>query len=126
MAFSYRDLVVWRAAMQLAEGTYRLSAALPRAEMYGLTAQMRRSAVSVASNIAEGHARRSTRDFLRFISIALGSLTELETQWMLTARLGFVTETDTAPVLGQASEVGKMLHGLRSSLERRLSLAPGP
>ncbi|WP_370305146.1 four helix bundle protein [Sinimarinibacterium flocculans] len=121
---SYRDLLVWQNAMRLAEQVYRLTSALPKQEQYGLTAQMQRSAVSVPSNIAEGHARNSTKDFLRFLSIARGSLAELETQVLLAARLGYITEKDTDAAIGPAAEIGKMLNGLQAKLQAKLTPDP--
>src|SRR6185295_7508902 len=87
---SYRDLIVWQSAMQLAEDTYKLCARFPRSERFGLGAQLQRCAVSVPLNIAEGQARGSTRDYLRFLSIARGSAAEVETQLLLAQRLGYV------------------------------------
>ncbi len=87
---SYRDLKVWQRSMALAKELYRLTQAFPREELYGLTCQVRRAAVSVPSNIAEGHARKSTREYLNHISIALGSLAEMETQIVLAAELGYL------------------------------------
>lgn len=121
---SYRDLQVWQRAMQLAESVYRVGAELPPYENYGLRAQMLRSAVSVPSNIAEGHARDSTKDFLRFVSISQGSLAELETQLLLAERFGYAEGPQIADVLQQTAELGRMLSGLQAKL--RLRLSPGP
>ena len=85
---THKDLKVWQEAMKLAKEVYRLTAGFPREEVYGLTSQMRRAAVSVPSNIAEGAARASSREFTQFLYIALGSLSELETQWLLALELG--------------------------------------
>ena len=84
---SYRQLIVWQKAMDFVEAVYGVSAAFPKVETYGLQAQMRRSAISIPSNIAEGQGRRSTRDFLRLLSIAYGSLLEVETQILLEVAL---------------------------------------
>ena len=128
---SYRDLKVWQLAMQLTERGYRMTDGFPARETYGLTSQIRRAAVSVPSNIAEGHARDSTKEYLRFLSVAQGSLAELETQVELSRRLGFTTEPDTMDVLNKSAEVGRMLAGLQKSLMTKLApgsvpLAPGP
>ena len=120
---SYRDLKVWQSAMQLTERVYRITDGFPARETYGLTSQVRRAAVSVPSNIAEGHARDSTKEYLRFLSVAQGSLAELETQIELSKRLGFATEMDTMDVLNNSAEIGRMLAGLQKSLTEKL--APG-
>ena len=109
----YRDLVAWQKAMSLAEMIYQKTADLPMEERYGLTAQMRRAAVSIPSNIAEGQGRRSTDDeFVRFLSIALGSLCELETQLELSARLGLISRATVAQVGPETAEVGRLVNGL--------------
>jgi four helix bundle protein len=114
---SYKDLLVWQKAMMLAERSYSLTDGFPREERYGLSAQIRRSAVSIPSNLAEGHNRRSRNAFANHVSIALGSQAELETQLILAVRLRFVSEPVAAPVIELACEVGRMLHGLIASLE---------
>jgi four helix bundle protein len=116
---SYRELIVWQKAMDLAESVYKLTSGFPREEIYGLTSQVRRSAVSIASNIAEGQGRSSTRDFLNFLSIARGSLCEMETQVLLAERLGYVQGHDGSGILNQAAEVGRLINGLANSLTRR-------
>lgn len=118
MAFTYFDLLVWQRAMDLAERVYESSSLLPRDERFGLTSQMRRAAVSVASNIAEGHGRRSTGEFRQFLGYAVGSLHELETQLRLSVRLTFLTETQALEPLALSAEVGKLLAGLLRSLRR--------
>ncbi|MCB1610919.1 MAG: four helix bundle protein [Xanthomonadales bacterium] len=114
---SYRDLEVWKRAMDLAEAAYAIARSLPDTERYGLAQQMRRSAVSVPSCIAEGRSRLSTREFARFLAIAMGSLAELETQCLLAARLGLTREA-IDPLLRSANELGRMLQSLRKSLDR--------
>jgi four helix bundle protein len=104
--------------MEVVRETYRLTQTLPKSEMYGLTAQMRRAAVSIAANIAEGHARHATRDYMRFLSIANGSLRELETYWEVTAGLEYVSREDLASSIGRGAEIGKMLARLREALGR--------
>jgi len=112
----YRDLQVWQAAIRLAEEVYRLSARLPKQEIYGLTSQLQRSAISIPSNIAEGHGRNSNEEFDHFLGIALGSLAELETQVILAQRLNYLGEKEITPALQIADEIGKMLKGLQQSL----------
>jgi four helix bundle protein len=116
MIKSYRDLSVWRKAMDLAVMTYRLVRNFPKCEEYGLTSQAQRAAASVPANIAEGHGRAQTKVYLQFISIARGSLAELETHLLLAERLEYVTETDIKTILQATDEVGRMLRGLQKSL----------
>ena len=89
----YRELIVWQKAMDLVEAIYRTTARFPKEELYGLTSQIRRAAVSIPSNIAEGQARNTTRDFLHFLAIAYGSLKEVETQVLIAERLGYIDES---------------------------------
>lgn len=114
---SYRDLDAWREAMRLAEQCYRMTSGLPKSEQFGLTAQMRRAAVSIPSNIAEGH-RRPRQAFLNHVRIALGSLAELETQTELAVRLNFITDASAQECRGGSASVGRLLHGLIRALER--------
>ncbi len=102
--------------MRLAEEVYRLSARFPKHEIYGLASQLQRSAVSLPSNIAEGHGRNSSKEFNHFLGIALGSLAELETQLILAQNLNYLAEEETNPALQTADEIGKMLKGLKKSL----------
>lgn len=120
---SYRDLRVWEHGLSLVEDVYRASAGFPRAEVFGLQSQIRRAAVSIPSNIAEGHARESTREFLRFLSIAMGSAAELQTHLEVAKRLGYLEAARAEKLAFDAGEVTKMLHGLRGGLRRRLSPA---
>ena len=89
---SYRDLIVWQKSMELVERVYRMTRVFPKEELYGLSSQIRRAAVSIPSNIAEGQARKSTAEFLNFLSIAQGSRAEVETQTLIAQRLGYVTQ----------------------------------
>ena len=114
---SFRDLTAWQKAMTLAAGCYGLTVAFPQEERYGLTAQIRRAAVSIPSNLAEGHNRRSRQAFANHVSIALGSQAELETQIELAVRLQFVSQDAATPMQALAAEVGRLLHGLVRSLE---------
>jgi len=91
---SHKDLKLWQESMDLVEAVYRISKAFPKEELYGLTSQIRRSAVSVPSNIAEGAGRKGEKEFCRFLYIALGSLSELETQFEIAIRLNYVSEID--------------------------------
>jgi four helix bundle protein len=102
--------------MQLAGDVYRLSAKFPKHETYGLAGQIQRSAVSVPSNIAEGHGRNSPKEFKYFLGVASGSLAELETQLMLAQQFGYLTEDEISLPLQLSDEVGKMLKGLQKSL----------
>lgn len=122
---SYRDLRVWQESMELAETTYKVTETFPDTERYGLVSQLRRAAVSVASNIAEGHAR-SLGDYIRHLVVSSGSLSEMETQFMLSQRLGFLTAADAQPLLQNCEEVGRKLGALRKSLRSRRSLTPSP
>lgn len=118
---SYRDLKVWEAAISLAEDVYHISSAFPKSETYGLTQQLRRASVSIPSNIAEGHARTSSKEFLHFISIAFGSLAEVETQLILAMRLGYLKQENQDLLLSHCGEVGRMLRGLQISISRKLT-----
>jgi len=121
MAKCYRDLEVWRLGLDLVETVYRCTAEFPKSEIFGLRAQMRSAAVSIPSNIAEGQARSSSKEFLRFLSIALGSLAELATQFELAHRLGYLgTEFEVAQ--SHAELLGKKLHSLRTSIKNRAPL----
>ena len=109
----YRDLVVWQKAMELAECVYRATAEFPLEERYGLTSQMRRAAVSIPSNIAEGQGRRSSdEEFIRFLRIGMGSLCELEAQLELSLRLQMITPEQLKQVRPLSDEVGRLLNGL--------------
>ena len=115
---NYQELIAWQKAMDLVEDVYKVSRTFPREEIYGLTSQIRRAAVSVPSNIAEGQGRRTTLDFLRHLSIAYGSLREVETQILIAGRLRYLNSANSEQVMQRASEVGKLLNGLMSSLTR--------
>ena len=112
----YKELLIWKKGMELTSAVYRLTARFPTEEKYGLASQMRRAAVSVPSNIAEGQARQGTREFLLFLSHASGSLAELETQLLLSADLDFCQQTDIAPMIETAGELQKMLVAIRRKL----------
>lgn len=118
---SYRDLKAWQKAMQLMLSIYKTSEFFPKHELYGLTQQLRRSAVSVPSNIAEGSSRRSTHEFLRFLNIATGSLAELETQISAAQMLGYLDPAQEKMLLEQADEVSRISQGLYSSLKAKIT-----
>ncbi len=115
---SFRDLVVWQRAMVLAERVYAVTQDFPKAETYGLTAQMRRAAVSIASNIAEGQGRNGRRELLQFLGHARGPLAEPNTQIMLSARLGMCSVESERELTSLATEVGRLLNALRTSLKK--------
>ena len=117
---SFRDLEAWQRAMDLVVAVYALAARLPREERYGLAMQLRRAAISIPANISEGHAR-GTRGYLYFLSVALGSLAEVDTQLDLAGRLQMASARDLEALAEMTAELGRILHGLRRSLERRLA-----
>ena len=120
---SYRDLDAWKLSMTLAEDCYRFTDQFPKSEIFGLAAHIRKSAVSIPSNVAEGHSRRSRSAFANFVGIAMGSQAELETQIELARRLELGQEQDAIRLLEAAADVGRILHGLRLALLTRT--APG-
>jgi four helix bundle protein len=107
---SHKDLDVWKSAMDLATLTYKLTENFPKSEIFGLTNQMRRAAVSIPSNIAEGAARQTNKEFIQFLYIANGSIAELETQVLLAKKIGYAT--DVVTIEGNLINVGKMINGL--------------
>jgi four helix bundle protein len=115
---SYRDLVAWQKAMTLVRDVYRCTGSFPQSEVYGLTAQLRRAAISVPSNIAEGQGRASTGEFKQFLGHARGSLLEVETQLLIARELNYLHSEGCAVLLEECSEVGKILNGLIASLPR--------
>jgi four helix bundle protein len=118
MASSYRELKVWQKSIDLAEQVYRLTERFPPAELYGIANQMRRAAVSVASNIAEGWGRRSRREYSKFVVIARGSNDELQTQLVIAERLGFGESAARQSTMELSDEIGRMLNGLYTFLQR--------
>ena len=118
--------MVWQKATELALFVYSISKAFPKEEIYGLTSQIRRCSVSVPSNIAEGSERDSTRDYLRFINMAHASLAELETQFYIAHRLGYVSEENYQQLQISTAEIGRMLNGLSKKLEEKLVTGPRP
>lgn len=116
---NYRDLIAWQKAMDVVESVYLATEAFPREEVYALTSQLRRAAVSVASNIAEGQGRKSGKEFLNFLSMAYGSLREIETQVIIAERLGYLSQDNVKSILEQSGEVGRLINGLSNSLRQR-------
>jgi four helix bundle protein len=116
---SYRDLEVWQKAMDLVTKVYEITKFFPESERFGLTTQLRRAAVSIPSNIAEGQGRRTTNEFLSFLSIARGSLMEVQTQVEIAARLSFVTTEFAVTIEEQSATIGRLLNGLIRSLNQR-------
>ncbi len=118
---SYRELVVWKKSMTLVLDVYRSTQAFPKPETYGLVAQLRRAAVSIPSNIAEGQARLSTAEFKQSLGHARGSLMEVETQILISQELGYLERDQSENLLSSSAEVGKILNGLLNSLVRERS-----
>ena len=119
----YQEFKAWQAAMALIAEVYRLTARLPHTERFGLVQQMRRAAISISSNLAEGHVRRSKREFLRFVVIALGSLAELESQLLVVEHLGLVPHMDLKVALELVRDTSRMLRGLERAPINRLAAA---
>ena len=116
---SHKDLDVWQLAMTLAERCYRETASFPREESFGQTAQIRRAAVSIAANIAEGYGRESTASFIQFLRSAQGSQKELETHLLISERVSLLTPEKSLPLLRDVESIGRMLRNLIRSLEAR-------
>jgi len=116
---SYRDLRVWSEAMTVAAECYALTKVFPREEVHGMTAQIRRSAASIAANIAEGHGREATGSLVQFLRMSQGSLKELETHLMLGERVRIAVPTSVKPILDRCEALGKMLRRLIRSLQDR-------
>ena len=115
----YKDLLVWQKGMELAREIYHITQAFPEGEKYGLVSQMRRAAVSIPSNIAEGQARHTTREFIQFLSHAEGSVAELDTQLILALDLGYCVQQKAEEAFGLVSDLRNMLNALRRMLMRR-------
>jgi four helix bundle protein len=112
----YSELVAWQKSMDLVEMVYKSTARFPKHELFGLTGQMRRAAVSVPSNIAEGQGRKSKNEFAHHLSIAHGSLREAETQILIAGRLAYIEHHEVGRLMNLASQVGKLINGLLNSL----------
>lgn len=115
----YRDLEVWKASMDLALNIYEITKKFPKHEIYGLGSQMQRAAVSVPANISEGCGRYSTKEFIRFLDIANGSLVELETYILLAEQLSYIKNEESLILLDQSSRIGRMVLSLRRSLIKK-------
>jgi four helix bundle protein len=113
---SFRDLDVWKLSIDLVKEIYQVTGKLPVTEIYGLTNQIRKAAVSIPSNIAEGQGRSSSREFKQYLPIALGSLAELETQIIIAKEIGYLTTEELSPLLGRVDIVRKMVKSLSKSL----------
>ena len=116
----YRDLIVWQKAMKLVKEVYSLINVLPKEEMYALSSQMRRSVVSIPSNIAEGQGRKSSKDFINFLTIARGSKYELETQIYICIEIGYFSENTASYALGLCDEIGKMINSMICKLSTKI------
>ena len=116
---SYRELVAWQKAIELVTEIYRATQSFPDRERFGLTSQLRRAAVSVPSNIAEGQGRQSTGEFKQFLGHARGSLLEVETQIFIAGNLGYLSQEQSASLIQRTEEVGRILNGLLNSLKGR-------
>lgn len=114
---NYRDLEVWRKAIDLVVCSYKLTRKFPKNEVYGLSNQIQRSAVSIPANIAEGQSKRYIKKFIHHLSIAYGSLAELETHFEIAARLNYLSKQQLDNVLIKTSEIGRMLNGLSNSIK---------
>ena len=117
MAGSYKELIVWQKAMSLVEEVYRIAKNLPREETYVLSDQMKRAAVSIPSNIAEGHVRKTIKEYVNFLSIARGSNAELQTQMIICHRLGYIDKEQMEKALGLSDEVREDASGDHSKTD---------
>jgi four helix bundle protein len=118
---SYRDLVVWKKGMELVKNVYEFTNKFPKQEMYGLSSQIQRAAVSIPANIAEGHARSSTKEFLHHLSFARGSLAELETLLTLARDLNYCQDDIIVEFFHQCDQISRMISGLRNRLKQKMN-----
>ncbi|HOC42177.1 MAG TPA: four helix bundle protein [Thermoanaerobaculales bacterium] len=121
---SFRDLAAWQRAVELSVAVHRLTESFPRHERFGLAQELRKTSRSVAYNVAEGHQRHTTREYLRFLDIALGSQAELETQLRIAAAVGYLRSEEPKFLLTLCDEVGRLLRGLSKALEHRGAADP--
>jgi four helix bundle protein len=119
MIKSYRDLEVWQKSMDLVMICYQMTKEFPKNEIYGLASQLQRAAVSIPANIAEGRHRQHSKEFLQHLSIAYGSLAELETHIQIAERLDYINKSKSEKILGKTAEIGRMLNGLKKSIEKK-------
>jgi len=120
MMKSYQDLEVWQKAMDFVVMCYQMTTEFPKSETYGLSSQLQRSAASVPANIAEGRQRQHSKEFLQHLSIAYGALAEVETHIQIAGRLNYVGKDQINRLIDIAAEIGRMLNGLRKSIEKRI------
>ena len=116
---SFRDLVVWQKSIDLVTKIYQLSKEFPKEEIFGLTSQIRRAAVSIPSNIAEGRGKSTKGEFQQFLHHSRGSLAEVETQIIIAQNLGYLSNKETEQVIDMTSEIGRLLHGLITSIKKK-------
>ena len=124
MTSHYAELKVWQKSVYFVTQIYQCTASFPKEELYGLTSQIRRAAISIPSNIAEGASRETTKDFLRFIGISNGSLAELQTQLIIAKNLGFIDDKKLLTIRDAGDEIGRMLNGLQKTLQQKLFCLP--
>ena len=117
---SYRQLIAWQKSFELVKLIYSTTKSFPKEEIYGLTSQVKRAAVSVPSNIAEGQGRDSTKEFLHHLSIAYGSLMEVETQILIAESLEYLKSEETKLILEKTAETGRLINGLIRSLKNKI------
>ena len=117
----YQELKVWKKAYDLCLEIYKITNTFPASEKYGLTSQIRRSAISIPSNIAEGHERQHLKEYIQFLHVALGSIAELGTQIMISKDIGYLSEESFVKIESEIVEIGKMLNGLTNSLIKKLA-----
>lgn len=123
---NYKQLLVWQNGMELVRRVYRLTPGSPKHEVFGLLSQIQRAAVSIPANIAEGHTRGTTKEFLRFVTMSHGSLAELETLLLAAQDLEYVNEHDIQPLSDLCATTGRMLASLRRTLARKLQSQKRP
>ena len=116
MIRDFKDLIVWQKSMTLASEIYQLAKKLPKEELFALSNQMRRAAISIPSNIAEGQGRNSSKEYIQFLAIAKGSKAELETQLLLCVRINYLENADIESAISLINEIGKMLNALQNSI----------
>jgi four helix bundle protein len=123
---SYQELIVWQKAMDLVQLVYESVRAFPKEEIYGLTSQLKQAAISIPSNIAEGQGRKSTREFLHHLSIAYGSLMEVETQILIAVRLEYLSQQYANQIIERTAEIGRLINGLSNALSNKQTEAAQP
>lgn len=120
MLKTYRDLLIWKRSIDLATKVYKVTEIFPKSEIYGIVSQMRRSAVSISSNIAEGRNRGTRKDFAQFLRIALGSTAELESQTEISKNLNFINQIEYSQIISETNEIGMMLRAIIRKLDSKL------